>query len=573
MSYFDFHLHHFFKHFLTGADEANRVNLNKEVGACVSLPEIGFILTSQSAPFQSEIPDAILCSSFVPLERGFPKQKLIKDVAPKITRLDRAFMTAIAESRISYWNLLQLELDYGLSSFKTMFPNYQLLNENKPTPDPGKTGIVFSVEGGHAFLKETGSASENLILLKKRAKQEGFCLLYSILTHLTRIDEVNGQQELATFSYGMKMIKDKVFHPRQKGISQEGLRFIDAAYSVREQLAPMLIDIKHMSLYSRKQFYAYRKEHPELINLNGNNFKTIPIIGSHCGVTGISWKKFADEVLSAEKEGDAVAVRIARPKAGNNPRKAWFNPWSINLFDEDILTIVESGGLIGISVDQRVLGFESLLGKVTGSTFKLFGEEYLSKEEFEELGVEVDELAERMSAHVEAVKDEQVLSDQAKEALFIGEQEFNKRLHTYYFCYNLLHILNVAFQHYCELNQGDDNDAIDKAWSHVCIGSDFDGLIDPINSFRNITEWKDFERRLKKHLEDARDYYVKERNNIHLPIKGKKKDISEYINQLLFTNGKNFVQKWLSNKIAPSPLKDDAGDAGNFVSSKSNVIA
>jgi microsomal dipeptidase-like Zn-dependent dipeptidase len=457
-----------------------------------------------------------------------------------------------------------MELEYGMDAFKTLFPNFQLLNENTPVPDEGRTGIVMAIEGAHAFIKETGNAADNLLELRKAAKVQGFCLLYSTLTHLTRIDEPNSQKELATFSYGMKMIKDAVFHPRGKGISSEGIKFINSAYSVQNEMLPVLIDVKHASLFSRKEFYKFRKDNPGLVKINGTHFKEIPIIASHCGVTGISWDKFADEVLSAEKEGGAVALRIARPKAGNNPRMAWFNPWSINLFDEDIQYIIKSGGLIGISIDQRILGFEPRLGKLLGKTETLFGEEYMSKEEFDMLGVDVDELPERMAVH--EAKEEQA-SELAKELFGIGEQEFNKRLHTWYFCYNLLHILKISFTHYT--GQGlNAQDAMDKAWEHVCIGSDFDGLIDPVNSFRNITEWSDFEKKLNKHLAGARDFYVSIRNNISLPIEGKK-GITLYIKQLMFENGKRFIKNWLSNKIT-TPASGNGIPRGEVLPVKNN---
>ena len=548
MSYFDFHLHNFSKHFLTGADKLKRVSLDKAVGTCVSIPELGFILTSQSAPYQAAIPNAILCSAIVPLERGFPKQNTLKNIAPRLTRLDRSFIADVANGSISYWDLFTKELEYGMEAFKNQFPNFQLLNENKPSPDEGKTGIVIAIEGAHAFMKNSGNAADNLLEIRIAAKEQGYCILYSTLTHLTCIDEPNNQKELATFSYGMKMMKDEVFHPRGKGISDEGLKFIKSAYSTHNGLLPVLIDVKHASLLSRKQFYKFRKDNPELIKINGSNFKEIPIIASHCGVTGLSWNKFANEVLSVEKEGGVVALQIARPKAGNNPRKAWFNPWSINLFDEDIQYIIKSGGLIGISIDQRVLGFEPLFGKITGGTSLIFGEEYMSKEEFDMLGVEVDELPKRMAAHIKGLKEEQA-SQQLEKLLGIGEQDFNKRLHTWYFCYNLLHILKIGFDHYKD-QKLNTQDAMDKAWEHVCIGSDFDGLIDPVNSFRKITEWNDFEKKLNKHLEDARNFYISIRNNTELPIEGKK-GINQYIKQLMFENGKKFIENWLGNKITP----------------------
>ncbi len=178
MSYFDFHLHNFSKHFLTGADKLKRVSLDKAVGTCVSIPELGFILTSQSAPYQAAIPNAILCSAIVPLERGFPKQNALKNIAPRLTKLDKSFIAEVANGSISYWDLFTKELEYGMEAFKNQFPNFQLLNENKPSPDEGKTGIVIAIEGAHAFMKNSGNAADNLLEIRIAAKEQGYCILY-----------------------------------------------------------------------------------------------------------------------------------------------------------------------------------------------------------------------------------------------------------------------------------------------------------------------------------------------------------------------------------------------------------
>lgn len=55
-----------------------------------------------------------------------------------------------------------------------------------------------------------------------------------------------------------------------------------------------------------------------------------------------------------------------------------FNPWSINLMDEDIIEILKSGGILGVSLDVRILGFQSKVGlNMAGD------EEYLSTPDFQ----------------------------------------------------------------------------------------------------------------------------------------------------------------------------------------------
>jgi microsomal dipeptidase-like Zn-dependent dipeptidase len=49
-----------------------------------------------------------------------------------------------------------------------------------------------------------------------------------------------------------------------------------------------------------------------------------------------------------------------------------------------------------------------------------------------------------------------------------------KSLHLKYLINNLFHILQVGGE---------------QAWDHVCIGSDFDGFIKPIDSCRNVAEY------------------------------------------------------------------------------------
>ena len=84
----------------------------------------------------------------------------------------------------------------------------------------------------------------------------------------------------------------------------------------------ILIDIKHMSVASRKEYYSIL--HTEYCN------EEIPIICSHGAVNGLSFSGTQTSTL--------------------------FNNSDLNLFDEEIIEIVKTGGLLAIQFDVRILG-------------------------------------------------------------------------------------------------------------------------------------------------------------------------------------------------------------------------
>jgi microsomal dipeptidase-like Zn-dependent dipeptidase len=170
--------------------------------------------------------------------------------------------------------------------------------------------------------------------------------LYLTLVHMT-------QYPLTNHCYGMKLIKgNDEFKPSGFGLRTLGKQIIDLAYRNRSGEHQIYIDIKHMSLVARRQFYAYRKE---------KGYDKIPILATHMGLTGISWSNMAIAKLFNQRvirKDGFIEVSYDRPPGIGSGRKGktHFNPWSINLYDEEIIEIIESDGLIGISMDQRILG-------------------------------------------------------------------------------------------------------------------------------------------------------------------------------------------------------------------------
>ncbi|RYY08670.1 MAG: hypothetical protein EOO04_39660, partial [Chitinophagaceae bacterium] len=158
----------------------------------------------------------------------------------------------------------------------------------------------------------------------------------------------------------------------------------------------VLVDVKHMSELARKEFYAYRNTmHP-----------AVPIIYSH----GACQKYYKFE---------------------------------INLSENDIVEIAKSNGIIGLEIDQRILGYNE-----AGNRFKKWVKNIFKKDSKQKLG-----WAEVYWANL----------------LCIAET-----------CYL------AGFK--------------DDPWKFISIGSDFDGVINPLNEFRTIDKLDDLINSLQEHL-------------------------------------------------------------------------
>ena len=98
----------------------------------------------------------------------------------------------------------------------------------------------------------------------------------------------------------------------------------------------ILIDVKHMAARSRMEYYEMVKSCMEKGDI-------IPVIASHCGYSGMA--SLEEHIKWEKKEKDDYCDPSGK-----------FNAWNINMCDEDIEMIVKTGGLFGISFDQRILG-------------------------------------------------------------------------------------------------------------------------------------------------------------------------------------------------------------------------
>jgi hypothetical protein len=188
------------------------------------------------------------------------------------------------------------------------------------------------------FNKDNVSAQDVITNLRKLTGS--FSVISINLTHLE-------QYPFCNHAFGILFVSSTDFKPTGKEISQEGIKIIQECYNSK-----ILIDIKHMSLGARRVFIEQLRTSPEFLPINQ------PLVCTHAGFTGLSYDDIPDYLTYQEKPEDGyVYVYWNKPKRFSSNTSIAYNPSSINLYDEDIIAILQSGGMIGISLDKRILGF------------------------------------------------------------------------------------------------------------------------------------------------------------------------------------------------------------------------
>lgn len=214
--------------------------------------------------------------------------------------------------------------------------------------DPNKIAVFLNIEGGHALGKSWENESGY-------TSQENRDYVMQNVRRLKGIDSVwaGGQSfqvppvwflTLNHFMWNGLSGHAKTFMPVQGLIFDQsaGLEtgFTDLGKEVVAHLLSetegrrVLVDVKHMSVASRKWYY-------DLIRALRVMGDTVPIIASHVGIAGTSWD--SDEYDKKDSPG--------------KNSDSWMHHWTISLAAEDIHEIHASGGVMGLMLDKyRICG-------------------------------------------------------------------------------------------------------------------------------------------------------------------------------------------------------------------------
>lgn len=494
MPFADFHIHGNFKSYFTGNEIKDKKSPWERI--IYKVDKIMFrryneIFSSQSCFSQILRGDVQL--AVVPLysvEHGFVGSFLLKALNFFSKNIDNSLYREILKGKVTHYEQLVDCLNHLKTAATASHPQAHLVNFTRTFSDikPNHINVIYSLEGAHAFLDRdadvaTPQGMEQAMTrvndFKKKAPNAEFPRIFILnFTHLTRAPFGN-------HAFGIKMISHVDFIPEGRGISLAGWKLIETALASDTDHYPMLIDIKHMSLECRKAYYAFRAE----------RYPHIPIVASHVGCTGISYEQVNDYILeiNAPQFNKKRCNLVEYRKPDGHLQDTGFNPWSINLYDEDIAEILASGGIIGLSLDQRILG-----------TGKLAREKMSRAETFEG----ITPLRPALAADPE---EEPSIKD--------------AELHFRHFCNNLFHIIKVG--------QRIENFG-DEGWKRVVIGSDFDGLIDAVDFCPTAEDFKGIATYMREKLPALA-------SEARIALPG---ELQKLIDGILYTNGYEFLKKY-----------------------------
>ncbi|MBN8787771.1 MAG: membrane dipeptidase, partial [Terrimonas sp.] len=276
----------------------------------------------------------------------------------------------------------------------------------------------------------------------------------------------------------------------------------------------------HLSLASRRMLVEDIRNRPDFLPINQ------PLICTHAGFTGLSYKDIPDYMMDFKKERGKEYSYIlwAKRKIYHtlNGLMTAFNPSSINLYDEDIMAIVRSGGMIGLNLDKRILGYTEGDSRPAAMNEFAFEEEYISNAEKDvylskrKIGTKVDDF--------NCITMQDVLEG----------GDVNPALADYHLCHFMSHVL-----HFIRVVQAAGDYDIQQALTQICIGSDFDGLINPVWCCMTVTEINTLKNNFRKRF---MSYAQANKDMVKLPAGF---DIEQFTEQLFFENGKDFIMRRL----------------------------
>lgn len=220
--------------------------------------------------------------------------------------------------------------------------NWRLISSraelNKSLATENEIAVFLGIEGAHVFnsgLSEYGrpTSEEEILENVRKVKLWDHPPLYITFAH-------NFNNDLCGHAQSLDPIKHFVDQTNgmDTGFTDLGVKVLHELLS-SENGRPIYIDIKHMSLESRKDYFNILK--------NSYSENMPPTIASHGAVNGLS-------MFTKSKPADT----------------GFFYHADINFYDEEIEHIGKSGGLFAIQFDSRRIATPALVKKNFRSLFR-----------------------------------------------------------------------------------------------------------------------------------------------------------------------------------------------------------
>ncbi len=426
--------------------------------------------------------------------------------------------------------------------------SYQIVSKyndiKKNLKDPKVTSVILTVEGCHSFISKNTVGEQ--VDLERESRKESSQIMDRLLTEVSiNIRAYKKDYPLFFITFGHHFynlfcghspsVPSGIFNQSgsgnryfKLGVNKYGEKLIKLL--LERSPRRVLIDTKHMSPAARIWYHDLVKERKK----NGDH---IPIIQSHTAVSGRpSARKFVKQKFSKKPRQDE--------KSNGQAFLDTVNTSPLNLYDDEIREIVDSDGLIGVMLDEkRILG-KTLPAFSENNFTKIGSEEILLnnkdintyKETKRSLGKRYLKLSRnekklmRLKGSSQANKIEKVKARIAKINSEIEQiRSILRPVSCAIFLNQVLHLARVV------------NDR--KIYFHICLGTDFDGVINPLDTYPDgsyINQFRDdlivfWEKRISEGLKD----FDKLRFGL---------STSEIIDNLMWNNAEAFLAKYFTDK-------------------------
>ena len=373
---------------------------------------------------------------------------------------------------------------------------------------PDSTVLVLTIEGMHALsMKNSNLPVEEHVLLERIAEIKRWPVFFMTFAH--HFDNQLCAHAKSFFKPPLKWAPDQLRNMNyiteilspdgrsvsrhsdpNKGFTPLGMTALLHLLGMRKNPdgslvddpslgRRILVDTKHMSASSRREFYEsivqpYNQSEGRRLALDGKPPEgCLPVLASHSAYSGVAT---LDEMIAG------YASENDEPREGNH-----FNYWNINLSAEDLQVIVQSGGLIGLNLDQRILG---IMHRVKFFQVLAPG---IFKDKSEKRN-KTELIADNILGMAKAMKD-----------------------------------LNLGLHRY-----GPDRFSF---WDCLCLGTDFDGGIDPVDEYSSAEKIGELRKDLQKIFAEK---YARGELRDFIDYEGQ---IPEIIDQIFWKNAYRFLKK------------------------------
>jgi microsomal dipeptidase-like Zn-dependent dipeptidase len=380
----------------------------------------------------------VICASLYPLEKGFVKTKLGTNIVGDTLQ---NFVTGIGKKRIDYLQEISdyfedLEREYNdytqLHNVSVERQKYIIVRNYSDieAADENTICIVITIEGLHVL--NTTLADDAVLANVDKLNAWTYKPFFVTVAHHFWNHLCGHAKSLSGIVASATDQSENI----NTGITDLGWKVIDKLLQNN-----ILIDIKHMSALSRQQYLS--------------RYPQVPVIMSHGAANG--WRNMNEQVVDLKDTGYKLLQE------------------DINFYDDELLIMAKSNGIIGLQLDERRIASAATLSDTPHSLFR------------------------------------------------------NKIMH-----YRSALLWNQV-QHIAELL--DKNDLF--SWDNISIGSDFDGLIDPLNAFWTAEEMpflSDFlERHAFNYMEGRGKQILKPYNQI---------SASEIVSRIFADNALRFMKQY-----------------------------